>query len=487
LCQHPENITVARILAAFCFACAALSAVEVTLATEPAFVRVSPRDNRYFDLTDGTPYVPNGLNMISPGGHLDTEAGLDVVDRWFEKLSNQGGNFARVWLSSPFWDIEHERCGVFDEAKAKRIEGLLRLARKHNIRLKLTIEHFREIDPQSDSKQTWALKPLHHTSQGGPAKSMADWFDGEPARAMFTKKLDWYADRYGDDPMIFGWELWNEVNAVRGRGDYMAWSEAMLVELRRRFPKNLVMQSLGSFDNDGKRQQYRRLALMPNNDVAQVHRYLDLGARLDVCHGPVDVLAAEAIRELLAAKPGRPALLAESGAVEPGHAGPFKLYEKDKQGIILHDVLFAPFFAGSAGSGHCWHWNVYVDDNDLWWQFGRFARAVQGIDPAAEEFKPRMVEHERLRVYALVGRKWTLLWCRDKENTWQSELAEGTPPEAIRNAVLNLKDVVVQDNEFDVKIYDPWRDTDQNALINDKELYLPAFSRSIVLRIPAPI
>ena len=42
-------------------------------------------------------------------------------------------------------------------------------------------------------------------------------------------------------------------------------------------------------------------------------------------------------------------------------------------GIILHDVLFAPFFAGAAGPGHCWHWNVYVDRNNLWHHFARFA------------------------------------------------------------------------------------------------------------------
>ena len=46
---------------------------------------------------------------------------------------------------------------------------------------------------------------------------------------------------------MFAWELWNEVNAVRG-GDYLAWTEAMLAELHKRFPRNLCVQSLGSFD-----------------------------------------------------------------------------------------------------------------------------------------------------------------------------------------------------------------------------------------------
>src|SRR5262249_47471885 len=33
-----------------------------------AFVRVSPRDARYFELSNGHGYVPIGLNMIAPDG-----------------------------------------------------------------------------------------------------------------------------------------------------------------------------------------------------------------------------------------------------------------------------------------------------------------------------------------------------------------------------------------------------------------------------------
>jgi hypothetical protein len=39
------------------------------------------------------------------------------MDDWFGKLAANGGNFARVWLSNDFWDVEHERSGVYDEAK----------------------------------------------------------------------------------------------------------------------------------------------------------------------------------------------------------------------------------------------------------------------------------------------------------------------------------------------------------------------------------
>jgi hypothetical protein len=280
---------------------------------------------------------------------------------------------------------------------------------------------------------------------------------------------------------VFGWELWNEVNAVSG-GDYMAWSEYMLPHLHTNFPGNLCMQSLGSFDTDRVRTNYQRLALMRGNDVAQVHRYLDLGARLEVCKGPMDVLAAEAVRELLAVKPGRPILLAEGGAVEPQHTGPFKLYTADTNGMMLHDVLFAPFFAGAAGSGHIWHWDAYVSKNNLWWQFGRFAEAVKGVDPVAQNFTPIMPPHERLRVYCLKGESLTLLWCRDTQNTWQTELAEGKPPEMLTGQVLALKTILPVTPR--VQFYDPWQNRWASGIpARDGTLALPQFQRSLVVRI----
>jgi hypothetical protein len=447
------------------------------------FVRVSPRDPRYLELSDGSPYIPIGLNLIHPrSNEAKPEAGLAQMDEWMKALSANGGNYIRVWLSGGFWEIEHEKAGVYDEEKAKRVDALLEMAKRYGIRVKFTVEHFREID-MKDVRQKWACKPLHHTANGGTAESMPAWFANESSRAQFRQKLAFLAKRYGDQPMVYGWELWNEINAVRG-GDWRNWTESMLPEVRRLFPKNLALQSLGSFDGDYAREQYRWLCGLKDNGLAQVHRYLDLGARLQVCHGPMDVLAADAVRELLAFKSGKPVLLAESGAVEPSHAGPFKLYAKDKAGVLLHDVLFAPFFAGAAGTGQCWHWHEYVDANKLWPLFGRFAEAVKGIDPPAEGFEPLMVEHPRLRVYVLKGRRTSLVWCRDKENTWEAELAQGRAPEELKDLELALGATVPLDGAK-VRSYDPWANRWSDAAVAGGTVRLPAFSRSIVVRVEA--
>lgn len=458
------------------FICAASYAENASRDSE-YFVQVSPRDSRYFELTNGRPFVPIGLNMIAPWGNDEKDA-LARMEQWIEKLAENRGNYIRLWLSHNFFDVEHERSGQYDEEKAELIDTVLDMARRHNVRVKMTIEHFRHF---FRDRQQWAAKPLHHVSRGGPAKDIDDFFQGRASREQFKKKLKWYADRYGDDPVIFAWELWNEMDTVRGKG-YMEWTEEMLAELKKLFPKNMVTQSLGSFDNDSKRPRYQRASLMPDNDFANVHRYLDLGASLDICKGPVDVMAADAIRELQNFKPDKPILLAESGAVEPSHTGPFKLYQKDKAGIILHDVVFAPFFVGAAGAGQNWHWDQYVAPNNLWFQFDRFAEAVKDIDPPAKGFEPMKIDHPRLRIYALKGKHTLLAWCRDKQNTWQIELAESQPPAVLRNVTVSLPDVGKDLNRAIVSFYDPWSNRWTQGRVERNTIRLPDFSRSLVIK-----
>lgn len=440
-----------------------------------AFVRVSPRDVRYFELSDGKPYIPIGLNMAGPPGD-----GLEGMERWFSKLAKYGGNFVRVWLSNPYFDVEPTRSGQYDEKQAERIDRLIALGRKYGIRLKLCTEHFRHL---GEGKQKWAAKPLHLIANGGPARDTADFFNGQAGREQYRRKLAWLAARYGNEPTVFAWELWNEMDAV-AVDVWRPWTQIMLPELHRQFPKNLCVQSLGSFDNESKRARYRALCEMPGNDVLQVHRYLDQGAKWSICHGPVDRLAAEAVRELQSYGVRKPILLAESGAVEPNHSGPSKLYAQDKAGIILHDVLFAAFFAGAAGPGHIWHWDAYVDRNDLWWHFGRFAAVVRDLDPPAEGFAPFQQPHERLRVLGLKGTRTTLAWCRDKQDDWQHELEQGQPPETLRGLAVPLAAAGVPGAT--VEVYDPWHDRWSTATVIGREVRLPEFSRSVVIRVRSP-
>jgi hypothetical protein len=171
--------------------------------------------------------------------------------------------------------------------------------------------------------------------------------------------------------------------------------------------------------------------------------------------------------------------------VKPKHAGASELYERDKAGMLLHDMLFAPFFAGAAGSGHVWFWKQAIDQPNHWRHFERFNRALEGIDPSAEGFEPAAINHSAMRIYVLRGKRTTLAWCRDSHNDWQTELRDGVPPQRLSEVQLNLADLDPQLNLKNavVEIYDPWHDRWTKARPAATILALPAFERSLVLRV----
>jgi len=275
------------------------------------------------------------------------------------------------------------------------------------------------------------------------------------------------------------------MNAMKGPEDsiFFAWNEMMLKETKKRFPDNLVMQSLGSFDNERVKPIYKKMMLLAGNQVAQIHRYLDLGAQMDICKMPMDIICSSAVEELKSYNTGKPIILAETGAVEPRHSGPSNLYAKDTAGILLHDILFAPFFSGAAGAGMSWHWDSYVDKNNLWYHFKRFKEAVKSINPLEERFIASSSETDFLRIYQLNGHKTNLLWLRDKRDNWESELRDGQPPMLISQFELDMKTLDIRKGFNKIKIYDPWQDVWKVFAADDLKIILPDFKRSLVIRI----
>jgi hypothetical protein len=461
-------------------------------SSSPDAIRISPRHSRYFETPDGKFWIPVGLNLCFPRFDPSPARGLARYERWFDALASNSGNFARLWLGHPFFDIEPVRAGEFDEAAARRLDAVLDMAGKRGIRIKITLEHFRTISPRQDAEifpgAASFSKPIYARANGGYADDMAHFLDAPACRRRYLKKLDWLARRYSTHPTIFGWELWNEMTAVSAPAEnWLEWTHVMLHELRRRFPRHLAMQSLGSCDAEAVLACYRRYTQIPGFDLYQVHRYMDPGAELAVCHGAMDRLCSDAVAELLGMTSGcpRPVLLAECGAVESRHSAPSRLYEHDTEGVLLHDQLFAPFFSGAAGPGQAWHWDFYVERHNLWWHFARFAKAINGFDPVGERAIPSGWQTGDLCVYALSGRWSTLLWLRDSAcgagREGSAGLVRHQPPALLAGRHLalakNLKTV------SRAHYFDPWTNATGECPVADETVFLPPFRRSLVLRL----
>lgn len=439
------------------------------------FVRVSEKDPRYFELTDGTPYIPIGTNIAA----LD---GRQSIEHYVRRLAENGGNFGRVWLNSSTFEVE-TTYGEINEENLENIKILLDCAAKYNVKIKLCIESFRHILP---GRNKWDTKASYHVSNGGPFESMSDYIHSEKGKQEYLKRLQIIKDKVGEHPAVFAWELWNEMNAV-DCPDIEQWNVEMLREVKKMFPHTMVVQSLGSLDRESSFPIYEFINKLPENEVMQVHRYLDEGAELPICSAPVDLLCEDAVKHILAYGCKKPALLAESGAVQPSHSGPSKLYPVDQEGIIFHDVLFAPFFCGAAGSGHIWHWDHYLEKYGKWHVLNQFSAAVEGINPIEESFKTSKVVDQDMNEYILSGKKHTLAWVRDATNTWQNEFVEGILPQTLEGRTISMTALTSGRKFSRIQAYDPWKNTwtDLTASVasSNEPLPLPPLRRSLVLKI----
>jgi hypothetical protein len=92
-------------------------------------------------------------------------------------------------------------------------------------------------------------------------------------------------------------------------------------------------------------------------------------------------------------------------------------------------ISICPILFWFSRRGQIWHWDVYVDRNNLWHHFKTFAESVKNINPSAEQFEPQMIPHPRLKVYCLKGKQLFLIWCRDSQNNWMTELRDEIAPE----------------------------------------------------------
>jgi len=452
------------------------------------YVEVSARGPRYFALSDGEPYCAIGLNLCTPPGYplpggsehfavsgRSATLGCKDYERWFRRLSEHGGNFTRLWLSSSYFEAQGEVAGQVDPLAFARLDRVVDLARAYGIRLKVCLEHFRTLEPG-----TFFSKVLRHPEDGRSPASMDEWFESAVWRDLWMRRVGAYLARYGDDPVIMAWELWNEINccATRDWSVQREWTRRTLPEIKRRSPRNLVVNSIGSFDDEAYQRWYDDFK-MEEMDFQQVHRYLDQGARMELCrHDPV-AFSVDAIRR--SRRPDRPVILAETGGVNDVHTGPFRFYRYDDTGIIFQDTTFPAFFAGSAGTGQIWHWNEYVDFKNLWRMFRPFADMVAGVRLDEEGFEPVDLSTARVWFLALCGRRHCLALVRSKADSWYAVLRDGQEPPPVRGQRIDLRPLAVRSGE--VSTYRPVPDGRGRPTLAEGVLRLPAFRHGMLLKI----
>lgn len=449
---------------------------------DPEFIRVSAACPRYFETIDGRPWIPVMINYIVPNGE-EPEV-FNEIETYFKHFSENGGNAMRIWISSPFLEIEDRKAGEYSQVKLNRIDSLLSLAKKYHIRIKFALQHIRSIKPDGEGVSTWSNRAFMAVENGGPFNGISDYINTPEGKEAYLNRVRVLSDRYKNNRQIFSWELWNEMDAV-DETDWFPFSVQMLDSVKGLFPNHLIAQTLGSMHSMEADQRYEKFLTISNNEYITVHRYLDPGTdwgQYDHVHGPIDRLISSAIKFVYRPEIMKPVVANEHGAVEANHAGPNQLYAKDSMGVFIHDMIFAPFFCGASGCGALWHWNSYVEQQNLWYHFQRFNHAINGIDPVMEAFVPFAFVQDSVRFYGIKGEKTTMIWCRDEKSNWRTELQQGIDPGIRESFSIELPLTNAPDYSV-AEAYNPWSDQWDQVTIKNGSIELPPFRRSVVLKL----
>ncbi|NLX71029.1 MAG: hypothetical protein GX024_09110 [Clostridiales bacterium] len=458
---------------------------ECVDSVNPGYVVVSPKDSRYFAYSNGDPYVPIGLNLVScdyyalPAGgdhfersHHRATPGSLTYERWMRELSENGGNYARLWLSSKYFEIRTETPGVHDLKAMARLDKVVEIARKYGIRLKMCFEHFRTFTNTS----SFFYRKMRDPETGEEMTDIERWFNDPRWNEIWLKDIEPYINRYWNDPVVFSWELWNEIDCGDACFESVyGWTKRMLPEIKKRSPRNLVTNSLGSFDETWKQKVQDSFRDMEEMEFQQVHRYLDQGAPWDISTEDPVLFSVDAV--VRSRREDKPVILTETGAVNDRHTGPFRFYLCDHKGLIFHDVTYPAFFAGAAGSGHIWHWGEYVEAKNLWKYYKPLKDVLEGVKVDQERFKTADYSSSDVWILALEGENHTLLFVRNKSDRWDYILRDGLEPQLITGLTITI------DGAVNAEAYWFCGENPGSVSLNGDQLHFPDFYHGCVVRV----
>jgi hypothetical protein len=393
------------------------------------FLRRSARDDRYLAFDDGASFSAVGENL----GWYDSR-GTFAYDRWIERLAAQGCTFIRVWMPSWAFGLEWITRGTDGSVssstlgnygarldRAWQLDYVIDLARQHGIMVMLSIQNHGPFSLTSNSE--WSDNP-YNAANGGPLKSPRDFFTSDEAVQLFKRRLRYIVARWGYATNLLAWELWNEVDLTdQPVGDALvAWHQEMAHELRGLDSnQHLVTTSAATAS------RINALWALDEIELAQVHVYAFDSVTVDFSK-TLPELAAH-LRHF-----GKPVLVAEAGV---DFRGPTETLAVDPNGDGFHDLLWAPLFANTFGSGMTWWWDNVIDPQDWYFHLGPLARLVAGVDFAAEGFVTGTLGTEAagrpISIFVLQGQQTVLVWLKNAAHQYY------TPdPTLVQGAVITL-------------------------------------------------
>lgn len=342
-----------------------MPAQTFTCQSSTASGLIRKNTTNYLSFDDGNQYIPIGENMGWQSSNPITD-----YSNWVSKLSDNGGNFIRVWMSSWAFALEwkngtsgYSGLKKYKQSSAYYLDWLLDYCKDKNMYMMLTLNNHGQVSTTTDPE--WANNP-YNAANGGPATNTWDFFTNATAKLTLKNRLRYLVARYGYSRNIQSWELFNELlwtdQAASRKTDLTAWDDEMSTYIKKiDVYKHLVTTSYGSPDFATNTWS------LPNIDFSQTHFYVSTPA--------MESILASANQSYLS-QFSKPTLNGEFGLGPSGAT----LSTDDPTGVHIHNTIWGSTFSGAMGSAMTWWWDSYIEPKGLYYHYKPLSSFVSGID-----------------------------------------------------------------------------------------------------------
>lgn len=448
--------------------CAEPLEIECTKSSNPGFIRVHPKNRRYFADSRGNTFVPIGINIGwgEMGGSYDYE-------RYFSRLAQAGGNFSRVWQThfnagytiewgTYHWSGLYCGLGCYSLEAAARLDRIFQIARELGVHILWSINQHSQFETAMWS--SWDYNPFN-AQNGGPCESSIDFFTSQEANRLYDARIRYLVARYSAFTSLFGWELFNEIELIAG-------TNANLLNLWQREKAQLI-EDLDPYKHMIT-TSYANPIYLPtvhdwtfgDYDLIQKHIYLP--------NAPLIIeIDSKRLWPLF-----KPMLIGEIGLDWKG-----ELEEQDVLGIAYHNSIWCALATGYAGTPASWWWDSWVDQYDWYRHLKPVSNLTKRFDLAQLD---RRVDNPavhaistKLEAFGMKGKNLAFIWIHDTRSQWYG--AQSQDFDEVKDAVLTPYDLC---GKYSVTIFNTWSgELSQTLQIAGcpLTLKLPAFSRDVAI------
>ena len=245
-------------------------------------------DNQYFAHENGAGYNPIGLNIPTYPEWESNCPKSSYYDLLFTRLSENGGNFARIWINwagSMMLMGFHDNVLYYDEFSQKDsyvLDKVIEYAEEYGIKLQvcLFVANNFSTNPNDPWPTFWEGYNAYSSSLGGPCNEPIEFFSNASAIDNQKNYLSYCINRWGYSTSILSWELFNEVDGIPGINRESPihqqllknWHEQMYNFLKQNdvTERPITTSVLGSDIAAGLEQQIFSVL-----DYVNIHRYID--------------------------------------------------------------------------------------------------------------------------------------------------------------------------------------------------------------------